>query len=76
MSGGSKSYKALSKTLQDNLALGRYQNVYFGPIVGDTVMINPIAEYKQPATTVVPNVKTMPNVGNMPQFGENNDLPF
>lgn len=76
VSGSSKSYKSLSRALQENLAIGRYSNVYFGPIMGDTVMLNPIAEYEQAATTITPNVKNMPDVGAMPTFGENNDLPF
>lgn len=76
MSGGANNYKYLSKTLQENLAIGRYANVYFGPIIGETVMLNPIAEYQAPATNVVPTDTPMPNTAAMPPFGENDDLPF
>lgn len=75
VSGGSNRYKHLSKILQENLALGRYANVYFGPIIGDTVMLNAIAEYEPTATQVVPTVTEMPNVGVMPSL-DSSDLPF
>jgi hypothetical protein len=75
MSGGASNYKHLSKLLQENLAVGRYANVYFGPIVGDTVMLNPITEYVVEATAVTPANATMPATDKMPDF-DNNDLPF
>ena len=76
MSGGANNYKYLSKTLQENLAIGRYSNVYFGPVIGETIMLNPLAEYQVPATNVVPTAVPMPNTAAMPSFGENDDLPF
>lgn len=75
VSGGSNKFNRLSRVLQENLALGRYANVYFGPTIGDGIMLNPLAEYTVEATDIKPNNVAMPAYpGEMPAMPD--DLPF
>lgn len=74
--GGSNKFNRLSKILQENLAVGRYANVYFGPIVGDSVMINQLAEYTVAPTDILPNNIAIPTSGNNNVPSMPDDLPF
>lgn len=75
VSGGSDNYNRLSKILQENLSFGRYATTYFGPTVGDSIMLQPLTEYTVDPTEIQPTNAPIPSIGAQP-INESTDLPF
>jgi len=73
VSGGSHNYTRLGKTLNENLAIGRYADSVFGDSAVGGVVISDIKEYEVNATAVTPNNAPMP-VGTDGAGAD--DMPF
>lgn len=77
VSGGSNNYNRLSKTLQENLAVDRYADTYFGSVVDGTVLLSGIKEFIVNATDVKPNNAPIPATSPADfDASKDNDLPF
>ncbi len=75
--GGSNNYNRLSKTLQENLAMGRYADTYFGSVVDGTVLLSGIKEFVVNATDVKPNNAPIPATSSTDfDASKDDDLPF
>lgn len=74
--GASNSYRQLSKSLQDDLAAGRYADTYFGDTIGGIVNLTPLKEMEIAATNIQPANAPMPVAAPVVNTMGVTDMPF
>lgn len=76
VSGASSKYNKLSKELQNDLAVGRYASVFFGPTMNGIVVLNPLTKFEVVASKIDPANVAMPEA-RAPQMPDTtDDMPF